>query len=806
MNLNIFKTAFRHFNHNRLYFVINISGLALAATCLFLAILYVRHENSYDNFHQHQDRFYRIITTRSDSKGMRATVAGTGQPQGPAFQAAIPEIEEYTRLMGGDIYGTVLSNGKPLELQMLFTDSSFFRLFNFPLIAGDTATALKTINSVVITETVARKFFNTTDVVGKLLEQDADPSAERLKKPLVIGGVVKDLPDNSSIRFEILLPLSYMQLSFTDQNWLNQYLGTFIRLKPGADLKTVSEKFDRVAAAHAKQQVDESMKLYHFDPKISYGLQPVSEMHMHPMLTGDFREGGIVNESNPIYWILFLGISVFILLMAGINFVNISIAGSLKRAKEVGVRKISGGSKLQIIVQFLLESTIVCSIAIGLGLMITHFLLPVFNQLTVKNLHLSDNIDPATIGIFFLVLIVIILFTGFYPAYILSGFKPREVLYNKQRLSGKNWFGRGLIVFQFAMAVFFIISTLIYYNQMNYISTKKLGYNPDYVIRTNIFGDRPVEEIQSKLRAELSDIPSIKFLSFGADGSEYEVKVEDKLIMADHLTIDEYRLPALDIKLKLGRNIDRNAFPADKHHSVLVNEAFVRAARLSSPIGVRVRTSDYYDKEEKTIIGVVEDFHDKSLHKVIQPMVLFPSDWNSGGIWIKIEKSHQREAIAAVTAAFKKVMPTAVFKYQYLDELNARAYFQELRWQKVTLTAAVVSILICCMGLFGLSHQSTQRRIREIGIRKILGARVGGIVGLISKDFLQLVSLSVIIAAPLAWMVMQKWLDNFAYRTDIGWGIFAAAAAIAIVLSFLTIASQTIKAATANPVESLKEL
>lgn len=806
MNISMLKTAARYFTHNRLYFTINIAGLAMATTCLFLAILYARHENSYDNFHRNQDRFYRIVTTSSDSKGMRGTVAGTGQPQGPAFQAAIPEIEDYTRLMGGDIYGTVLGNGKPIELQMLFTDSSFFRLFNFPLLYGDTATALRSINSAVITETVARKFFGTADVVGRILEQDADPSAEKLKKPLVIGGVVEDLPENSSIRFEILLPLSYMQLSFTDENWLNQYLGTFLILQPGADTKTVSEKFNRVAAVHARSQVDENMKLFHYDPKISYGLQPVADMHMHPMLTGEFREGGIVNESKPVYSILFLGISVFILLMAGINFINISIAGSLKRAKEVGVRKISGGSKSQIIIQFLLESTIVCSIAVALGLILTNLLLPVFNQLTSRNLTLSGNINLGTIGYFILVLIVIILFTGFYPAYILSDFKPREVLYNKQRLSGKNWLGRGLIVFQFAMAVFFIITTLIYYSQMNYIRTKNLGYNPDYVIRTNISGDRPVEEMQSKLRAELSNMPAIKYLSFGADGSEYEVKVEDKLVMSEHVAIDEYRLPALDIKLKLGRNIDRSRFPADNHNSVLVNEAFVKAAGLSSPIGVRVRTSDYYDKEEKTIVGVIEDFHGSSLHKLIQPMVLFPCNWNSGGIWIKIDKSRQQEAIAAVGSAFKKLMPTAIFKYQYLDELNARAYFQELRWQKITLTAAIISILICCMGLFGLAHQSTQRRIREIGIRKILGAGVSGIVGLLSIDFLKLVSLSVIIAAPIAWIVMHQWLDNFAYRTEIGWGIFAAAAVIAITLSFITIASQTIRAATANPVESLKEM
>jgi putative ABC transport system permease protein len=376
---NYFKIAIRHLWHNKLYSSINIIGLAIGITCVLLAVLYVKDERSFDKFHEKKENLYRIVTNVTDSKGERKTVAGTGQPQGPAFKEAVPEILNYVRVMGGDIKGDVIANNKTLSLQMLFADESFFNIFSFPLLRGDPSTALKDISSVVITETVARKFFNSIDVIGETLNSDADPSAQKLGKPLIITGVAKDLPKNSSIRFGILLPLRFMQLSFTDVNWLNQYLGTFLILQPDANLDAVIQKFNKVYAAHAKDQVAENKKTYDYDPKISFGLQHITDMHLHPMPTGTgWREGGIVNESNPVFSWLFLGIALFILFMATVNFINISLAGSLKRAKEVGVRKITGGSKKQIIFQFLFESTIVCLAAFIIAAFITNISLPLF--------------------------------------------------------------------------------------------------------------------------------------------------------------------------------------------------------------------------------------------------------------------------------------------------------------------------------------------------------------------------------------------------------------------------------------------
>ncbi len=804
MIANYIKISIRHIWQNKLYSFINVSGLAIAITCVLLAVLYIKDERSFDSFHKKKENLYRIITNVTDNKGEGKTVAGTGQPQGPTFKEAVPEILDYTRLMGGDIKGDVVANNKTLNLQMLFVDENFFRIFSFPLLRGDAGTVLNDISSVVITETVARKYFNSIDVIGKTMNLDGDPSAKRLGKPMLITGVAKDIPRNSSIRFEILLPFRFIQLSFTDVNWLNQYLGTFLLLQPAANLDAVIQKFNKVYAVHAKDQVAENKKAYNYDPKISFGLQHISEMHLNPMRTGTGgREGGIVNESNPVFSYLFLGIAVFILLMAGINFINISIAGSLKRAKEVGVRKISGGSKQQIVFQFLFESAIICVIAFALSVLLTNITLPLFNELAGKQLLWKEFLEWQLVWWCAGILLIITLLTGFYPAYLLSSFKPREVLYNKQKLSGRNIFGSALVVLQFSLAVFFIITTLIYYLQMDFIRTKELGYNPYQVIKTNINGDREIKPVQELLRNELAKEPAIKYVSFGGDGGFDEVKLKDKSIEAKHHIIDEYRLPAMEIKLKAGRNIS-SAFPSDKKHGALVNEAFVKAAGLKTPLGTQLQTIDYYDKEIKTIVGVIEDYHSGSLHQPIKPMVMFVCDWYSSGIWIRIEKDKQKQAIAAIERAYKKAMPVSLFQYSFLDELNAKEYVQEQRWQKIVGIATILSILICCLGLFGLAHLAAHQRIKEIGIRKILGASVSSITSLISKDFLKLVIIAVIIASPIAGWVMHNWLRDFAYRIDIRWWMFALAGIIAILIAMFTVSFHAIKAAMANPVKSLR--
>ena len=796
------KIHFRHLWQSRLYAAINILGLATGVTCMLFAVLYWNDEHNYDSFHANNPNLYRITTTLIENKGEKSqTLGGTGQVQGPAFKDAVPEVKSYVRVFGGDIYNDVIANGKGLHLKPLFVDANFFDVFSFPLVYGNSKAALSDLNAVVITESTAKKIFNTDNVVGKILQLDADPSYDRLGKPLIITGVVKDPPANSSVQFDLLFTFQFLRLSFADNAWLNAYLGTFVMLDPRADVNKVAQKFDAVYASHAKEQLNESIKVYGYDPKISYGLQPMTDIHLNPLVQSN-GESGIVNTSSPVYSYMFLGIALFILLMASINFINISIAGSLKRSKEVGIRKISGGRRRHIIMQFVNESALLCFASLLFSLLLMNICLPLFNNLTGKHIQLLQILDPNVISSFITVLATIILVTAVYPAVIVSRFNPIEVLYNKQRLSGKNLLGRSLIILQFSLATFLLIATLVYYNQMDYIRTKDLGYNPNQIIRTNINGNRDYRSTITYLKNEFAKEPSIKVVSFGSDGYPETIEVNNRDFKAQYKNIDENFLSAMQIPLRAGSNISSSVSSAEDQ--VLVNEAFIKEARIQNPVGTRMTIYKDGDTTMKTVAGVVKDFHFGSLREPIKPMVMYTTEVPDGGIWIRFDKSKQRDAMAAVERIYKKTMPGSVYQYHFLDELNASQYAQELRWQQVISVAAILSFIICCLGLFGLAHLSTNRRVKEIGIRKVLGASVSNIVALISVDFLKLVFIAFLIAAPVSWLIMDKWLQNFAYRINIGPDVFIMAAIIAIIIAMAAVSFQSIKAAVANPVKNLR--
>jgi len=790
---NYFKIALRHLWQNRLYSGINIVGLAFGLTCVLLAILNIRDEHNFDTFHQKSPHLYRVTTTLIVDKGEDPqTSGGTGQIQGPAFRAAIPELEEYVRVMGGAIFGDIRTDQKAFKLQLLFVDPNFFNVFSFKLIHGNPKTVLKDVGSVVITEKTALKFFNSTNVVGKILHMEADPSADRLGKPLVISGVVENPPKNSSIQFDVLHPFSFMQLSFEDTNWLNTYLGTFVVLNPKADTSLVIKKFNQVHARNAQEQIKDNG----YDPETSYGLQPITDIHLNPLNTGG--EGGAINYSNPLYSYVFLGIALFILLMASINFVNISIASSLKRAKEVGIRKVTGSRQSQIIIQFLGESAILCVAAFLLAILLMLILLPVFNELANKKIEIREIFEWKLIVSFVIVLLLNILLSGLYPAYILSNFKPTEVLYSKQKLSGGGFLGQSLVVVQFALAAILLISSIVFYQQMNYVRTKDLGYNPYQVIRSYISGNRETEPIAEFIKNEATKEPSIVQVSFGDErGGNYKTKVNQRIVKSTYQTIDQNYLAMLGIRLKEGKNLSAR-------QEVIVNEAFVKAAALVNPIGTLVKTEDFFIKSPARIVGVVKDFHFGSLRNRITPLVMTANDVYYGGIWLKIDKNRQQEGIKAFEKIYRKALPNAVFEYNFMDELNNREYLQEQRWQKIVGFATLLSMLLCGMGLFGLTHLAIQQRTKEIGIRKVLGASVTGIVALFSKAFLKLVLLSVVVASPIAYYLMDQWLRNFAYRIPISWGAFGYTTLIIMLTSFLTISYQAIKAALMSPVNSLK--
>jgi putative ABC transport system permease protein len=796
------KTSIRHLSRNRIYAVINIIGLATGITAMLLAILFWRDEESFDDFHKNASSLYRITTTLRPYKDKDfITVGGTGQVQGPAFKAAIPEIKSFTRVMGGDIYSNMIANKKTIKVHPLFVEKNFLEVFSFPLVHGNASTAFKNVESVVLTETIAKKFFNSTDVIGKLLEVDADPSFERLGKPLVVTAVVKDPPPNSSLQFEVLYTFDFMRLSFEDEAWLNAYLGTFLVLEPGSNIKNVKSKMAQVYAVHAKNQVNEKMRNFGYDPQVSYDLQPVSEIHFNSFMRSyGSAEGGVINGGDRSHSIVFLVISGFILMMAAINFININLAGSIKRSREVGIRKIAGGSRWQIIAQFLTEASILCLVSFILSMLLIYILLPVFNQLTGKQLVTAELFSSSVLLYFLLLLTILIAFTSLYPAFIISRFKPAEVLYNRVMRGGSGTLGKVLVIVQFTPAIFLLIATLVYYSQMNFVRTKNLGYNPNQIITTSIYGDRDYGSAIRFLKNEFAKDPVFKMVSFGSSGYTDTWDVNGKGMQFFRKTADENFLPLMEIPLLAGRNF----ISADADKGIIVNEAFIREAGLEYVPGMQVQLNDYDYRMTRSIVGVVKDYHYASPRLPILPMIIIMKKEPDGDIWVKVDQANMNKAISALERVYKKAMPSALFEYGLMDELNAKDFIQEKRWQKVVTIGTILSFAICWLGLFGLAHLVTYQRIKEIGIRKVLGASLTQIVVLLTGKFVRLVLVAIVIASPLAWMAMNYWLRGYAYHINIGPGVFLISATIAISVTFISVSYQSFRSALMNPVKSLR--
>ncbi len=799
-----FKSTFRQLRKNSLHSVINIIGLSTGITTMLLAILFWRHEASYDKFHHNRENIYRITTSLKETKESEwQTVGATGQVQGPAFKEAIPQLSSFTRVMGGDIFSDLAANDKTLHLRPLYVDSNFLDVFTFPLVQGSPSVALSQPGYVVLTESAAIKLFSTTDVLGKIITSEADPSAEKVGTQLTISAVVKDPPENSSLQFDVLFPFSYMELAFTDDSWLNAYLGTFVEIEPGANTEKVSSLFNEIYNVRGREQLTRNIQQYGFDPQIKYGLQPLSDVHLHPLQrsTGNI-ESGVINGSTPFYSIAFLVLAGFILLMASVNFVNISVAGSLRRAKEVGVRKISGGSSMQIILQFLSESAILCAFSFLIGICAMIILLPVFNDVSGKHLVLAD-VTNSSVPLYFLMLLVLIVgTTGLYPAFLLSRFEPAEVLYNRIFHPGESRTGKMLIIMQFTPAIILLIAAIVYFRQMDFIRTKDPGYNPDYIIRSAVYGDRDYRTAVSFMQNELSKEPLIKSVSFGNSGQNFFVDINQRSFDVIHKTIDQQFIPLMEIPIVAGSNLP----PGEAARNVaLVNESFVRAAGLADPLGATVSLGEYYENKKLKIIGIVKDHHFLSPKVRIAPMIFFGRRNEDAEMWVKIDKENVPGAIAAFEKVYKAAMPGAVFQYNFLDDLNAREFKNEQRWQKIIGSATVVAIVICALGLFGLAHLSARQRIKEIGIRKVLGASVSNVVMLMTSRFMKPVLISFVIAGPIAWMLINRWLMNFAYRIEFGPGIFASAAILTVCIAIIAVIGQSLKSAQQNVIDAIRK-
>lgn len=796
MLLNYLKITLRTLLRNKVYSFINITGLSIGLAAAMLIMLYTKDEVSYDRFHEKSEHIYRIVNREVNPDGSEAQKGGnTGFFQGPRFTDHIPEILSFVRLQS-DMKD--IKKGVEIKSQeLLRADSNFFSVFSLPLLRGNPRTALKEPHSVVISTEMAERQFGTNDVLGKTILIKEDTKFESY----VVTGVAQKCPQNSSIKFEMLLPFTVSAKDETNnENWFNFFLNTFVVLQPNADIKRVEAKMKQVYEADAKTSIRMMAEKYGVKSATIYALQPITEMH----LSVDYgANNGLTDASNPVFSYILTGIALFILLIACINFVNLTIARSLKRAKEIGVRKVVGGARKQLIFQFLGESFLLCLLAFGLAILLVEAMLPTFNELSNKALALSYLFDFKLVVGYFLLFVVTSLLSGFYPALVLSGYNPVQTLYGRFNLKGKNYLQKSLVVLQFTLASSLIIATMTIYLQFEYLTTKELGYDDSNLIEVKNWG---IKHSEAKLFKELlmqnPNIVDVAPKNGGFWATIAKVNGTKEMNFA-YETVNESYLPMLKIPIVQGRNFSTN-FPADSTHSVLVNEAFAKEAGWTNPIG-QVVDFWYNDNEKYTVIGVVKDHHYASLSQKIRSQVFTMKPSNGyGKVLIKIKPNSATASLGHIEKTFKKLFPISPYSYNFKDVENLKNYESEAKWKQMMLFGAILTIFISCIGLFGLATLSAEKRNKEVGIRKVMGASVTSITTLLSADFLKLVVISFVFAFPTAWYAMQQWLEKYPYRTEMSIWIFVETAILTSVIALLTVGWQSIKTALMNPVKSLK--
>jgi putative ABC transport system permease protein len=743
---NYFKTTWRNLSRNKAFSLINISGLSVGLACCMLIFLYAKDEISYDRFHKRHAEIYRITNTNTAPDGTSRKWGNTGMMPGPTFKRTVPEITDFVRVQSD---GYAIKKGTEVfDQPALAVDSNFFSIFSFPLLQGDPVTALKEPYSIVLSEEAAKKYFGSKSALGQTLELKIDTTF----KPFTVTGIAKKAPQNSSIKFEMLLPMAFKQLQHDDKEWINFFLNTFVAIKPGADLKHVEARFEQVFNEEAAGQLKDAAERYNFKNKIRFGLQPLLDMH----LSQDYRaENGLSNASNPMYSYILSGIALFIFLIACINFINLTIARSLKRAKEIGIRKVVGSARRQLVVQFLGESFILSFIAFVLALLLVQLMLPFFNTLANKALSFSYLLDAKLVAAFIGMFLLTGLLAGFYPALVLSRFNPVATLYGRQRFSGKGYLSKGLIVLQFTLATFLIIATIVIYSQFSYLVNFDLGYNDKNVavINTGQFGREKLELVKNELLKHPA-IVSVSADQGGRWGTIAHINGETEMNF-DMKIIDEQYFPLFQIPIIKGRNFSKE-LPTDTAQSVMVNEAFVKSAGWKNPIGEVI--DFFYNNKKYNVIGVVRDYHFASLNETVGPQIfLTHPQYELRDVFVKVKEGKSADVLPFLQATFKRLFPFQPYQFRFKNEENRLQYESEAKWKQIISFGAALTIFISCIGLFGLSMLAAEKRTKEIGIRKVLGASVAVITRTLSTDFLKLVLLAALIAIPAAaWLIERN--------------------------------------------------
>lgn len=786
---NYCKIAFRNLWRHRVFSFINITGLAIGMSAFFLVYRYVRFETSYDNFNKKSDRIYRLATdlyTPSSTQHWATTTA----PMAINLKPDYPEVADIVRLRQ-DAYILRKGDVKFQENYVVLADSSLFSIFDLPLIEGDPATALKQPLSLVLSQSTARKYFGDKDPLGQtILLSDSS-------FPATVTGVMKDIPENSSIKADLFASMSTINKfrDSTDYNWGTFACYSYVLLKPGASASALEAKLPAFVNRHWGRQL-----------KAQQGNFVLALEKLRSVYTSD-RGGFVAGSISNIY--IFSIVGVFILLIACINFVNLTTARSAERAKEVGIRKVVGAARAQLTGQFLGESILISLTAFLLAVELCHVALPLFNQLAGKTISTSIFSEPGNILTLLLIALIIGCVAGIYPALVLSSFRPITSL--KGRFSSSNrglLLRKGLVVTQFTVSIALIIGTVVVYSQLHYMRSQSLGFNKEQtlIVKTH------VDAHQQAFRQDILKIPGVQSAVFSGsvpgwgnwiaysriENSRGVMQPVDlDLCYVDFGWIEQYNLTLL-----AGRRFDKN-ISTDTMQAMILNEKAVALFGYTTPQAAIGRKFEQWGKKG-IIIGVVKDYHFSGLQQEIRPLSICIEPRIDKLLSIKFRTRDLPGTIAAIKAQWDKIIPTRSFDYFFLDEFFDGQYRSEERFGNLFLNFAVLAILISCLGLLGLASYSTLQRTKEVGVRRVLGASVAGIVRLLSVDFLKLVGIAFLVASPVAWFGMHRWLQDFAYRTSMGWWIFFGAGVMAFVIAFATIGYQAIRTAMVSPVKTLR--
>ena len=796
---NYIKIAIRNLLKQKSFTFINVIGLAIGMTCFVLIFLYVRFELSYDNSHEKADQTYRVAIERIYPDKVRLW-GRTAFPIARTFQDEYDEILQGTRLLSNNNTIVITYGEKNIEEnRVMFADPNFFEVFTIPMIQGDAKTALSEQNSAVITEETAQKFFGHEDAMGKMITIG--------NAAYMITGVTENMPDNSHFHYDFLLSLITLPI-YNGQEWINNWGAyTYILLQEGSDVQTLEAKFSDMVRKYMAPEVEGEVNTS-FDDFVASGngyryfLQPLRDIHLKSSLDQEIEANG-----NITYVYLFSVISIFVLLIACINFMNLATARSTNRAKEVGVRKTLGSARKQLIAQFLLESTLLSGLALVITLILVWFFLPVFNNISGQQLEINYFGDALILpGLIGLTLLVGFL-AGSYPAFFLSSFQPVTVLKRtRSRGSGNTMFRNGLVIFQFTTSIILIIGTLVVNRQIRYMLSKDLGFNKEQVvvIKDAYLLNQQVKAFKQELMTSASVMSvsgSFNFPGAAFDGNVHkpEGASDDKAVSLSVMFADYDFVKTMGMEMIAGRNFSEE-YSTDPNAYIL-NETAVSLLGLSNPVGSRITDND----RMYMVVGVVKDFHFKSLHHEISPVVYIgnPGD-RAGFLSVRIQPENISGTLSFLEQKWGEFSGGQPFNYSFLDDDLAAQYDAEQKTRQISGIFSVLAVFIGCLGLFGLAAFTAEQRTKEIGIRKVLGASVPNITILLVKDFIKQVGFAFIIGSPLAYFFMNRWLQNFAYSTDIRVDSILLAGALALGITLLTVSYQAIRAALAEPVDSLR--